>query len=91
MEEIYGISKTNMDREPGRFELASIQLTDEQKESLEALGRAFKGFTDAIISIIRKLTTIICEVYKSIVNSLKKPKQDFTQKRKPWKKDRFYY
>jgi len=36
-------------------------------------------------------TIDIANIAAALIKSLQQPEKDYTQKHKPWKKDRFYY
>lgn len=73
------------------FEMANIQLTDIQKELLSKLVMSNNEIAQAIINAMHKEPVPIADILKDFKESLVIPKQDYNQKHKPWKKERFYY
>lgn len=69
----------------------NIVITEEQKEAIRACGRAFQGFADAMLKIMNANTVGLAKLGAELIKALQQPEKDYTQKYKPWKKDRFYY
>jgi len=73
------------------FGLAGIEITDMQKESLANLEKVFIGIGDTLVDIISPSIIAMSYVFNTLKPTLiEMDKQDYIQKHKPWKKQRFY-
>lgn len=76
------------------FTMANVQLTDVQKEAINKLSAVFGEFSERMMSNIMGLMTPVkgsLSVLQNLQETIYPPQMDYTQKHKPWKKDKFYY
>jgi hypothetical protein len=82
-------------KHPSDFDMSGIQITDEQKEALLSVGlvfEEFKEFVDKMIKATMGTTETLRDSSYALRNLIEpQPEKDYTQKHKPWKKDKFYY